>query len=282
VSSPEFSNAALVLLGHGTTLDPESAAPVFQHVAEFRRRNIFAEVRDSFWKQEPRVQDVLATLSTSQIFIAPLFISEGYFSQQAIPRELGFFSDGTFSPVLQLGSQTLVYCQPVGTHPGMTEIILSRAYEVVEKSPFPRPPKPGETTLFIAGHGTEKNENSRVAIDKQVEAIRGKNLYATVHSIFLEEEPRIAKCYELAQTKNVIVVPLFISNGLHVRQDIPLLLGEPEGLLKQRLQKGQPTWRNPTERKGKRLWYSECIGTHPRVTDVILERTREAAAWLTI
>jgi sirohydrochlorin cobaltochelatase len=161
----------------------------------------------------------------------------------------------------------------------MTDIILARAREVVEKFPFPRPPKPAETTLFIAGHGTEKNENSRQAIEQHVEAIRARNLYAAIHGIFLEEEPRIAKCYELAQSKNVVVVPFFISNGLHVRQDIPVLLGEPERFVQQRLQQGQPTWRNPTERKGKRVWYTESVGTSPRMADIILERTTEMALW---
>ena len=279
MSSPDFSNAALVILGHGTTLDPESAAPVFQHVAELRRRNLFTEVREAFWKQEPRVQDVLASIKAPRVFIVPLFISEGYFSQQAIPRDLGFIKGESFSPLLKKDSQTLLYCQPVGTHPAMTDVILSRAREVVEKFPFPRPPKPAETTLFVAGHGTEKNENSRVAIEQQVEAIRSKYLYAAVHGIFLEEEPRVAACYELAQTKNIIVVPFFISNGLHVRQDIPVLLGEPERIVKQRLQKAQLTWRNPTERKTKRLWLSEPVGTSPHVSDIILQRARQAADW---
>src|ERR1041385_9214685 len=85
VSSPDFSNAALVVLGHGTTLDPDSAASVFLHAAELRRLNIFGEVREAFWKQEPRVPDVLSAITRPEVFIVPLFISEGYFSQQAIP-----------------------------------------------------------------------------------------------------------------------------------------------------------------------------------------------------
>jgi sirohydrochlorin cobaltochelatase len=92
VKSRDFSTAALVVLGHGTTLDPESAAPVFQHAAELRRRNLFAEVREAFWKQDPRVQNVLAGVTATRVFIVPLFISEGYFSQAAIPRELGFWN----------------------------------------------------------------------------------------------------------------------------------------------------------------------------------------------
>ena len=61
----------------------------------------------------------------------------------------------------------------------------------MKQFPFPRAPQSRETTLFIAGHGTEKNENSRKAIERQVELIRAMNIYAAVHAIFLEESPRI-------------------------------------------------------------------------------------------
>ena len=54
---PDFSDAALLVLGHGTELDPQSSAPVYQHAAELWRRGIFAEVREAFWKQAPGVQD---------------------------------------------------------------------------------------------------------------------------------------------------------------------------------------------------------------------------------
>ena len=73
------------------------------------------------------------------------------------------------------------------------------------------------------------------------------------------------------------MVPFFISDGLHSYEDIPVMLGEPERVVQERLKSGQPTWRNPTERKGKRLWYSASIGTEPLIADVILERVREAA-----
>ncbi len=65
-------------------------------------------------------------------------------------------------------------------------------------------------------------------IERQVELIRALKIYADVHAIFLEESPRIAECYSMAQTKNLVVVPFFISDGLHTQEDIPVLLGAPE------------------------------------------------------
>ena len=274
----DFSDAALVLLGHGSTQNAESGAPVYQHAAELRRRGIFAEVREAFWKQEPQVKQVLASISTPRVFIVPLFISEGYFSEDVIPHELGFsLSDDTASRLTHHGSRITHYCKPIGTHESMTGVLLARAREVVEKFPFPRAPKSKDITLFIAGHGTERSENSRKAIERQAELIRMMNLYAGVHAIYLEENPRIATCYELAQTRNIVVVPFFISDGMHTQEDIPLSLGEAERTVKQRLAAGQPTWRNPTERHGKLAWYASAVGTEPGIADVILERVREMA-----
>jgi sirohydrochlorin cobaltochelatase len=274
VPPENFSDTALVLLGHGSTRNEESSAPVYQHAAELRRRKIFADVREAFWKQEPQIQTVLADVLEPRIFIAPLFISEGYFTSDVIPHALGFPPGHSKT---ETRNSELFFCQPIGTHKSMIGVSLARAREVVSQFPFPRAPKPGDTTLFIAGHGTEQNENSRKAIEHQVKLIRAKKEYAAVHAIFMEEEPRIEKCYELAQTKNIIVVPFFISNGMHTREDIPVLLGEPERLVKERLANQQSTWRNPTERNEKLVWYASAVGTEPTIADVILERVCEAA-----
>jgi sirohydrochlorin cobaltochelatase len=93
----------------------------------------------------------------------------------------------------------------------------------------------------------------------------------------MEEAPRIPDCYSIAQTRNLVLVPFFISDGLHTVEDIPVLLGEPARIVKERLAAGQATWRNPTERNGKLAWYSPAVGSAPLLAEVILERVREAA-----
>ena len=276
--SDNFSDAALVLVGHGSTLNAESSAPVYQHADELRKRKIFAQVQEAFWKIEPYLTGVLRGVFAPRVFIVPLFISEGYFTEEVIPRELGF-SDGQrrldrVSP--HQPKQKLYYCGPIGTHDSMTDVLLRRAREVVDQHPFPRAPKPEDTTLFIAGHGTGNNENSRKAIERQADLIRAKKLYREVHSVFMEEDPRISDCYTIARAKNIIMVPFFISDGLHSYEDIPVMLGESEKAVRERLAQGQPTWRNPTEKKGKLVWYSAAIGNEPHIADVILQRVREA------
>lgn len=272
--NPErFSDATLIVLGHGTTQNDNSAAPVLMHAAELRRRKLFSEVREAFWKQEPQIGKVLAGIHTPRVFIAPLFISEGYFAGEVIPRELGFGPD----PRLNTPDSTLYYCKPVGTHASMTRVLLARAGDIVKQFPFPRAPKPEDITLFIAGHGTDRSDHSRNAVEQQVELIRSQGIYADVRAVFMDQYPRVASCQATVNTRHVVVVPFFISDGLHVVEDIPVLLGEPESLVKERHAAGRPTWRNPTEKHGKLTWYSPAVGSEPMMADVILERVREAA-----
>ncbi len=276
----DYSDAALVLAAHGSTVNADSSAPAWQHADELRRRKLFAQVQEAFWKQEPYLCQVLRGIFAARVFVVPLFISDGYFTEEVIPRELGFRGKGetNFPRIQPRGSQTFYYCRPVGTHPRMTDVLLARARETVEQFPFPRAPKPADTALFIAGHGTGNNENSRKAIEDQVELIRTKGIYAEVHAVFMEEEPRIGDCYKLARAKNIVMAPFFISDGLHSYEDIPVMLGAPKRVVEERLKTGQPSWRNPTEHEGKRVWYTPSVGSEPLMAEVILERVAEAAA----
>lgn len=275
MSNESYQDAALVLLGHGSTLNAESALPTYEHAEALRRRGWFAQVLAGFWKQEPGVAGVLRGAFAPRVFLVPLFISEGYFTEEVLPRELGLRAPGqeTFARVQRRGRQTLYYTRPVGTHEGMTKVLLARAREVVEQSP-PAPP-PEETALFIAGHGTGNNENSRKTIERQADLIRGMGRYAAVHAVFMEEEPRIEECYRLAPCENLVVVPFFISDGLHSYEDIPVLLGEDAAEVQRRYRAGEPTFRNPTVRHGKRAWYAASIGREPLLAEVVLERVRE-------
>jgi len=279
VPEADYSDATLVLVGHGSTLNADSSQPVFRHAAELRRRNLFADVREGFWKQAPCLAEVLRGISSPRVFVVPLCVSEGYLTQEVIPRELGLCAPGEteFRRVQKRGEQTLHYCGPIGTHESMTGVLLARARSIVAQNPFPLAPSPRDIALFVAGHGTTRNENSRRAIERQVELLRALNLYAEVHAVFLEEDPRVGDCYRIARAKNIVLLPFFISDGLHSREDIPVLLGESERVVQERVSLGQPTWRNPTERQAKRAWYAASIGNEAHIPDVILERVREQA-----
>ncbi|HEY0549790.1 MAG TPA: hypothetical protein VGF13_09315, partial [Verrucomicrobiae bacterium] len=54
-------------------------------------------------------------------------------------------------------------------------------------------------------------------------------------------------------------------------------LGEAPMAVQERFRRGEPTWLNPTEKHGKRVWYAPSVGSEPGIADVILQRVREIA-----
>ena len=250
-------DAALLLLGHGSTLNADSSAPTYQHAEEIRRRGVFAEVHVGFWKEEANFRQALRQTSCRTVYIVPNFISSGYFTEQVIPRELGLTG-----PVTKIGEQDVYYCQSVGLSPVMTEVLLKRAQEVVASSTEPCDPK--ATCVFICGHGTSMNDNSTKIIYEQAEIIRGRGLYADCQAVLMEQSPFVKDWRTLTDCANVIVVPFFISDGLHSYEDIPVLLGLTHNIR----EKG---FTNPHREGERRLWYATAIGTEPTIADVVLD-----------
>src|ERR1051326_5256237 len=98
-------------------------------------------------------------------------------------------------------------------------MLLKRACEIApDVDPF-------KTSLLIVAHRTDLNENSAVAAKREAERIRALGKYAAVLNVYMEEPPLVSDWRKLTKTRNVVVVPFFISDGLHSYEDIPLLLG---------------------------------------------------------
>ena len=266
MTTPNQPDTALILLGHGSTVNPDSSAPTFLHADGIKRRGLFDEVVCAFWKEEPSFRQVLDMVESPTVYIVPNFISEGYFTQKIIPRELGLEGAVTHLPARTgVPARVLKYCEPVGNHPGMTDLLLHRAREVAPGL------DPREASLVIVGHGTSLNENSGLAVKEQVARIRERGLYAEVLGMFMEEEPFVTDWQQGTSSPNVIVVPFFVSDGLHSYQDIPVLLGiqsEP-GVA---AGKAEVFRRNPYQIGGRRLYYSSAIGVDPRFAKVILDQ----------
>lgn len=247
------NEAALLIVGHGSTVNPSSSKPTLMHAATIRRRRIFSEVACCFWKEEPSLRDALFFFrdpAIPEVYVVPNFISEGYFTRTVIPRELELAGPET----ARASGQIWKYCEPVGSHESVTEHLLERAREI---APGVNEKNAG---LLIVAHGTSLNDNSAVAAKEQVEKIRRLGRYAEVLNVYMEEPPLVSDWASLTKSKNVVVVPFFISDGLHSYEDIPALLGidgQTEG---------------PHQIHGRSIFYSTAIGTDSRFADVIIEQ----------
>ena len=278
------SDSGLLIVGHGSTVNPDSSAPTLAHAAEIRRRKVFAEVASAFWKEEPSLRDAIFLFdpdTIKKVYVVPNFISEGYFTQTVIPRELEL--NGRITK--RANGQTWNYGEPVGNHPLMTELLVQRAREIAPDVPE------NQTSLLIVAHGTDLNENSAVAAKREAQRIRRLGRYANVLNVYMEEFPLVSDWRVLTNTPNVVVVPFFISDGLHSYEDIPVMLGiidekvaslEPPadkskrsfGFARDDAQRAAQSVfrRGPYKIDDRSLFYASSIGTDARVADIIVEQ----------
>ncbi|WP_302081389.1 CbiX/SirB N-terminal domain-containing protein [Salinibaculum rarum] len=268
---------ALVVAAHGSHLNPGSSEPAFAHADRIRQTSVFDEVRETFWKEEPSFREVLRTVDADEVYVVPLFISEGYFTEEVIPRELRldgwdrslWDSDGTSASHATLTASdveaTVHYCGPVGTHDAMSDVIVRRAESVTDDPDV----GPG-FGLAVVGHGTRRNENSAKAIEYHADRIREWDRFDEVQALFMDEPPEIDDVADHFDTEDVVVVPLFVADGYHTEEDIPEDMGLTDD--------ASDGWETPATVDGRRIWYSGAVGTEPLLADVVLERALDAGA----
>ncbi|HYJ78322.1 MAG TPA: CbiX/SirB N-terminal domain-containing protein [Longimicrobiaceae bacterium] len=252
---------ALVIIGHGSHLSADSSAPVYAHAAAIRATGAFDEVRECFWKEEPSLRQVLDLVESDDVYVVPLFISEGYFTEEVIPRELGLA--GPAPSVTEKSGRTIRYCGPVGTHPSMPAMILRRAEETAGLGRD----EARRAALVIVGHGTERNRNSSEVIYRVARQAEELGVFGRVRAGFLDQEPAVGDVLDGIEERRVVLVPFFVAEGWHTQETIPDDLGLH-----------RPTLSPVTEQGGRTVWYTPPVGTFPEVAAIVLQRAREAGA----
>ena len=228
--------AALVLAGHGSHLDARSGEAVRAHARALAGGGGWDEVLAAFWKEEPSLARALDGCAAGDVTVVPVFMSEGYFTSEVIPAEMGL--DG---PVTRREGRTVRLTRPVGVHPALADVIVERALEAGATA--------GDA-LFALGHGTPRNAASASAVREQAARVRAQGRFAEVATVFTDQEPTVAAIPALAGGRNAIVVPYFASEGWHTGQ--------------------LATANAPAVR------YTAPVGTHPSVAGVIAALAREA------
>ncbi|WEL18939.1 Sirohydrochlorin cobaltochelatase [Halorhabdus sp. SVX81] len=256
-----MTEQALVVAAHGSHRNPDSALPTLSHAETIRDRGCFDQVRTAFWKESPSFRDVLRTIDAETAYVVPLFVSQGYFVDQVLPRE---FDLGIDDVAGESTAPEMVYTDPVGTHSAMTDVVAARARRYLDDVPEE------DAALAVVGHGTERNPKSAKAVYNHVEALREQTDFAEVGALFMDEAPAVEDILDEFTADDIAVVPLFIADGFHTRDEIPELLGITDDP-----RSGYPV---PGTVAGRRIWYTSAVGTDRLVPDVILERAGDAGA----
>ncbi len=113
---------ALVVLGHGTPRNPDSAVNTFLQAERIRRLHPRANVLSAFIDQPPEMARLWELCPQSRLVVVPLFIADGWHVTETIPEDLGLTGDRAFR-----NGRELRLTSAVGTDPGLTEVILALA-----------------------------------------------------------------------------------------------------------------------------------------------------------
>jgi sirohydrochlorin cobaltochelatase len=121
----------LAVVGHGTKRNENSAKAIEYHADRIRDMGRFDEVKALFMDEDPEVDDVTDFFSSEDVVVVPLFVADGYHTQEDIPEDMGLTEDyreGWETPAL-VGGHRIWYSGAVGTEPLMAEVVLERALD---------------------------------------------------------------------------------------------------------------------------------------------------------
>ena len=246
----------MLLVGHGSQLSPDSSEPVHRLRRELHRSGSFPEVRVAFWKEEPALSHAFDLVERQDVFVVPIFMSEGYFTRTVVPRELGLPR-----PPGHSAGRRVHCCRPVGASPRIVEIVRNRALGSAVA--------PGRTDLVVVGHGTDRSPSSGDTTRSVAEALAARGEFLRVRAAFLDQEPRLPTLVGAERppadpdAAEVVIVPFFVSRGWHVGTTLPRAMGsrgaQPGGA-------------------GLPVLITEPVGTHPRLAEVVVGLVAEKAA----
>lgn len=236
---------SLVLVGHGFPRRPEARHPAHDHAERLREADPFDEVTPALMKGEPGLESALRSIPAGRAVVVPLFVSDGYFVGEALPKRVEEHRPGGL---------TVEYAQPIGTHEDVAEVILDRALAAVDDSP-------DGVELALLGHGSEHGSANREAVGTHARRIATRDTFAAVRSYFIEEEPGVELLPAECASEECVAVPVFVAEGHHVRADIPEQLG---------IEGGDGT------AQGTRITRTDPVGTHPSVAGIAFGRAMDA------
>ncbi len=126
--------------------------------------------------------------------------------------------------------------------------------------------------MVIVGHGSRVRET--VGIYETIARLASESSGYEVRVGYMKHHrPNLVEAVEglIAEGyRRIVVVPLFIVPGLHVRDDIPVLLGKKDGHVPEF---GYSKVRAPEDVE---IVYADAIGADPRLAEVVVDRVRKA------
>ncbi len=253
-------NNGIMIVGHGSRY--EYNKKIMELQADRLRAAGYDNVYIGFNEtSHPFIEETLKEMAAAgidDIVAVPFFVASGLHMTRDIPPKLKL-TDGISESEIEVdGHRIMMHFEtPFGDDPMLARILHERVEDLDSKT--------GKTGVLVIGHG------SRLDFNKNVISLNAKRLsemgHANVRYAFNEfNDPKIeAVVDEMANdgVDEIIVLPLFISLGDHLKNDVPEKIHLVDGISE-----------GSFEHDGRNITikYARPIGKDPRLTDIIADK----------
>ncbi len=244
-----WADAALVLVGHGSSESDEAARIVEGQALQLQQRTPFRHVQCAFLKADPTISVVIDRLQTNHVYIVPMMMDEGPLAVDVLPKLVRASASDGQTAGGDVARQIDV-CRPIGVHAGISEIIAERAKGACRAACL----SPTGTEVMVVGHGHATDGRAGRALHAHVARLDSRELFRCVSVAFLETDPTFADVLARAVGPTVVVAAL-LGGGAHVGQDVAAKI------------------RGARQRRSS-VCFAGAIGDDPRIAEIVIDQVR--------
>lgn len=216
----DISKIAVVLAAHGSPASSETDTPTIRLEKNLSASGIFSTVACGFLEQNPKIDDVVNSITEKDVYVIPVMTCKGYIANTKLPRALNLTGDLT-ERIRSGGRQSIHLTEPIGTNNDLPLFAARMFREAIKKMDV----SANYASAIIVGHGSMQSRASFEQTEAVAKEIHKIEPQLNVKSAYLEEPPRIGDWEKISPSKHIFVLPIMISDGHHGRRDIPIEIG---------------------------------------------------------
>ena len=257
-----MAKKALLIVGHG------SRYPYNKDIMELQKRrleemgfeNVYIGFNETSHPFIGETMEKMAADGVDEVMAIPFFIASGLHMGRDIPPKLGL-KDGCKQGEAEFSGRKMKvsFGEPFGKDPMLATILAEKIKETKKGS---------DTAIIVVGHGSRLPHNKEIIT---LNASRLKDMgFPNVFPAFNEfDEPDLKEVFDSCadgRFDEIIVLPLFISLGDHLKNDIPPKIRQTDGC---------PDSVIECAGRKVRVVYVTPVGEDPRLTDIFAAKARE-------
>ena len=256
-----MSRKGVLILGHG------SSYRYNERIMELQQQRLkemgFQDVYIGYNKMsKPTIEDSLSQMvkdGIDEVIAIPFFIASGLHMEDEMPPKLGLEKGVKDGMVTIDGKKIMMHFgEPFGKDPLLTKILKEKICDLRTKE---------KASCIVIGHGSKLPYNKEVIIEN-AKRLKEMGLPDVRYAFNELNEPSIEEVLDQAiadGAEEIIALPLFISEGDHLKNDIPPKIHLMDGI------------REGTFRHSGRMIdvkYAEPVGKDPRLTELFAAKIR--------